>query len=231
MSTDLTTTIAPKSDQMNADDLIGGRTLTIKITSVKLLGGDQPVALHYEGDNGKPYKPGKSMRRVLVNVWGSDGNKYVGRSLTLYRDEKVQFGGIAVGGIRISHMSDIDGEITMPLTASKSIRKPFTVKPLKVSATKPVPQATAEPAKVDPQAPQSDFLIALDGRMATAPNKKEWVSWYRTNLSRIKNAERLDAFKKRNDTIFENLRKLGHEDAVDDVLALFNDIRQEFERL
>lgn len=123
-------TIVPKSDQINADDLIG-RTLTIKVSRVALCGeADQPVAIHFEGDNGKPYKPGKSMRRVLVNVWGSDGNAYVGRRMTLYRDEKVQFGGQAVGGIRISHMSDIDREITMALTATRANRRPFTVKPL-----------------------------------------------------------------------------------------------------
>lgn len=123
-------TIIPKSDQLNADDLIGGRTMTIKITAVSILAGEQPVALSYEGDNGKPYKPGKSMRRVLVTVWGSDGNKYVGRSLTLYRDEKVKFGGEIVGGIRISHMSDIAEPFTMALTATRASRKPFTVHPL-----------------------------------------------------------------------------------------------------
>ncbi len=128
--TNMLTTIVPKSDQMNADDLLGGQSKTIKITKVSLLAGEQPVSLNYEGDNGKPYKPCKSMRRVLVNVWGGDGNKYIGRSLTLYRDDKVKFGGADVGGIRISHMSDIAEPVTMALTASKAVRKPFTVKPL-----------------------------------------------------------------------------------------------------
>lgn len=127
--TDLSQTIIPKSDQMNADDLIGG-TITIKVTKVSLLAGEQPVSIGYEGDNGKPYKPCKSMRRVLVIIWGSNGNNYVGRSLTLYRDDKVTFGALAVGGIRISHMSHIDKPITLALTASKANRKPFTVKPL-----------------------------------------------------------------------------------------------------
>jgi hypothetical protein len=126
-------TCAPKSDQLNADDLIGGVSKTIKITKVSILGGEQPVALNYEGDNGKPYKPAKSMRRVIVNCWGSDANKYVGRSLTLYRDDKVTFGGVNVGGIRISHMSDISAPMTMALTASKTVRKPYTVQPLQAS--------------------------------------------------------------------------------------------------
>lgn len=123
-------TIVPKSDQQNYDDYIAGRTRTIKITGVKILAGDQPVALSFEGDDGKPYKPCKSMRRVLVNCWGSNANEYVGRSLTLYGDPKVKFGGLEVGGIRISHMSDITEPVTMALTATRAARKPYTVKPL-----------------------------------------------------------------------------------------------------
>jgi hypothetical protein len=128
--TDLRRTIAPKSDQLNADDLIGD-TKTIKVTKVSLCTeADQPIAINYEGDNGKPYKPCKSMRRVLVQVWGHDGNTFTGRRMTLYRDDKVTFGGAAVGGIRISHVSHIDHDVTMALTATRANRRPFTVKPL-----------------------------------------------------------------------------------------------------
>ncbi len=128
---DLRGTIKPKSDQLNADDLIGG-PVTIRITGVSVGEGDQPVSISFEGDGGKPFKPGKSMRRVLVNLWGPDGATYVGRSLSLYRDEQVLFGGVEVGGIRISHMSHLQRETTMALTATKAKRKPFTVRPLVV---------------------------------------------------------------------------------------------------
>jgi hypothetical protein len=128
--TDLSQTIAPKSDQLNADDLIGGPR-TIKVTRVSpMREPDQPIAIFFEGDNGKPYKPGKSMRRVLVRVWGIDGAAYAGRRMTLYRDDSVMFGGVAVGGIRISHMSDISEPVTLPLTVTRASRKPFTVRPL-----------------------------------------------------------------------------------------------------
>lgn len=128
--TDLRSTIVPKSDQLNADDLIG-RTLTIRVSGVKLSGdADQPVCVHYDGDNGKPYKPCLSMRRVMIKVWGDQGAAFVGKRMTLYRDDKVTFGKDAVGGIRISHMSDIDREVTMALTATRANRKPYTVKPL-----------------------------------------------------------------------------------------------------
>lgn len=126
-------TIAPKSDQLSADDFIGKHPKTIKITKVSIVKGEQPATFNYEGDEGKPYKPGLSMRRVIIHGWGDDATKYVGRSLTLYRDEKVRFGGMDVGGIRISHMSHIDHGFTLALTATRANKKPFTVKPLVVS--------------------------------------------------------------------------------------------------
>jgi hypothetical protein len=70
------------------------------------------------------------MSRVLVANWGPDAKAYVGRSLTLYRDPKVKWGGLEVGGIRISHMSNIDAPMTMALTTTRSNRQPFTVRPL-----------------------------------------------------------------------------------------------------
>lgn len=128
--TNMLETIIPKSDQLNADDLIG-RSITVTITGVRRsTAPDQPIDVSYEGDNGKPYRPCKSMRRVMVNVWGSDGSAYVGQSMTLYRDPGVKFGGIQVGGIRISHMTGLDKPVTMALTETKAARKPFTVQPL-----------------------------------------------------------------------------------------------------
>jgi hypothetical protein len=128
---DLSSTIKPKSDQLNADDLIAG-PLTIEITDVTSRAGDQPIAISFKNDGGKPYLPCKSMRRVLVQVWGNDGKTYVGKHLTLIRDPKVTWAGAEVGGIRISHMSHIKDKITMSLTANKSTRKPYTVSPMVV---------------------------------------------------------------------------------------------------
>ena len=135
---DMTPTIVPKSDQLNSDDLISG-PITIKITGVTIKSGEQPVSIFYEGDNGKPYKCCKSMARIMVAAWGADSKRYVGRSLTLYRDPDVKWAGMAVGGIRISHMSDIADDMTMALTVTRSNRKPFTVRPL-VADTKAAPR-------------------------------------------------------------------------------------------
>lgn len=120
-------TIAPKSDQMNADDVLAGpRTFTI--TAVRVVGGEQPVEVvlaEFPAD--RPWKPSKGMRRVLVALWGDDEQTYVGKRLTLFNDPDVTFGPDKTGGIRISHASHIAGRKTMPLTMKKGSRKPFTV--------------------------------------------------------------------------------------------------------
>ena len=132
---DLTKTIEAKSDQLNADDLLGGPK-TIKITKVSLVSGDQPVLIHYEGDNKKPFKPSKSMMRVLIKGWGSDGDKYAGRTMTLYNDPTVKWAGQEVGGIRISHMSDLDGTLRMAIALTRGKKIPYTVLPWKEIAEK-----------------------------------------------------------------------------------------------
>lgn len=127
---DLSKTIEPSGQQLNADDLIAGpRTITVTGASE---GGskDQPILIHYEGENGRPYKPCKSMRRLLVKMWGKDGDAYAGRALTLFCDPTVTFGPDAVGGIRISHMSHIERDETMMLTASRGKKKPYQVRKL-----------------------------------------------------------------------------------------------------
>jgi hypothetical protein len=88
------------------------------------------VSIHYEGDQGKPFKPCKTMRRIMVGVWGKDASQYAGRSLTLYRDPTVAFGGMQVGGIRVSHMSHMDGEKTVALMVTRGRKAPFKVLPL-----------------------------------------------------------------------------------------------------
>lgn len=127
---DMSRVIVPKSDQINADDLISGpRTITITEVDIRP-GTEQPVSIFYNGDEGKPWRPCKSMSRVLVAAWGPDAKAYIGRSVTLYRDPKVKWGGMEVGGIRVSHLSHIDREMIMALTATKGKRAPYTVKPL-----------------------------------------------------------------------------------------------------
>lgn len=127
---DIRKTVEPRSDQLNFDDLIDS-TKDITVTDVRLMKSeDQPVAVHYEGDDGRPFKPCKSMRRVLIALWGSKADEWRGRSMRLYGDPSVKFGGAAVGGIRISHMTDVDGEKSLMLTVTRARRAEYKVKPM-----------------------------------------------------------------------------------------------------
>lgn len=129
---DLSKTIIPKSDQLNADDLIAGSKI-IKIRDIK--GGNdeaQPVSIYFYGDNNKPFKPCKSMRRVLVQLWGADGLQYMGRRLTLFRDDTVKWAGVEIGGIRISHASHITESTRVLVTTAKNKRTPMTIEVLPI---------------------------------------------------------------------------------------------------
>jgi hypothetical protein len=78
----------------------------------------------------RPFKPCKSMRRVLIAAWGDKGRDWMGKSMTLYGDNGVRFGGVEVGGIRISHVSGISEPLTLKLTTTRSKRSEYTVQPL-----------------------------------------------------------------------------------------------------
>ena len=145
---DIDDTIAPKVDQLTAEDLLGGaRTYTIDHAVVT--GGEQPVNIHLVELPGRPYRPSKTMRRVLVNAWGKRSAEYAGRRLTLYRDPAVKFGGEAVGGIKISHMSGLSGPVTVALTVTRGKRSPYTVEPLPDAQTEPTADDVAGCADVD----------------------------------------------------------------------------------
>jgi len=125
--TDISKTIIPKSDQINCDDLLAGE-MTIVITGVKLVAGDQPVHILYEGCGEKVYKPCKSMRRVLISAWRSNGEAYIGRTLRLFADPSVKWAGDEVGGIRISAMSHIESDMRIMLTVSRGRKSPVIIK-------------------------------------------------------------------------------------------------------
>ena len=126
---DLTDTIAPTSDQLDAVDLLGGpRTFTVTRVVVKG-GAEQPVDIHL-AEFPRVWRPSKSMRRVLVAAWGPDSAVYVGRRVTLYCDPDVTFGKDRVGGTRISHLSHIAKALSVPLLVTRGRSAIFTVQPL-----------------------------------------------------------------------------------------------------
>ncbi len=114
---DISDTLIAKSDQLNADDLVGG-PITVRILGVRRGKTDeQPIEIDIEGH--RPFRPCKTVRRVLAAGWTSDSSKWVGQRLTLYRDPDVLWAGKKAGGIRVAAMSGIKGRMTMALATAK----------------------------------------------------------------------------------------------------------------
>lgn len=158
---DMSQVIIPRSDQINAEDFIAGPA-TFIIEGVAISPGtEQPVNIKLVGEP-RVWRPCKSMSRVLVAAWGPDANAYVGRSVTLYRDPKVKWGGLEVGGIRISHMSHIERDMVMSLTATKGKRAPHKVCVLNAPANDTTP-------KQQRQTPE-EWLENYKGAVNTAPD-------------------------------------------------------------
>jgi hypothetical protein len=180
---DMSPFIAARSDQLNADDLMDSpRTITITKVTAQPDAAEQPVSIHYEGDGGKPLKPCKTVRRILVGVWGKDASKYVGRSMTLYRDEKVAFGGLQVGGIRVSHMSHIDEKKTVALQVTRGRKAPFTVLPL------PTERPAAAASQGDPAAKWATGFIAKLAEFTTADALEAFAAQKAVKLGELANA-------------------------------------------
>jgi hypothetical protein len=132
-SLDISKTLVAKSDQLNADDLIAGDVI-VRITGVSAGDGEQPVIVSITGGH-KPWKPCKTMRRVLAHGWGTDASAWVGKGLKLYRDADVKWAGSAIGGIRIRAMTDIPGAILLQLAETKGGKKlPHRVEVLRMAS-------------------------------------------------------------------------------------------------
>lgn len=153
---DISDTIQPRSDQANADDFLAGPQ-TVTIAEVRQgASPEQPVdILLAEFGPGRPFKPSKTVRRILVSGWGAEAEAYVGRRMTLYCDPDVKFGGATVGGIRVSHMSHLDKPLNLKLTTTRGKRAPFTVQPLPDAAP-------AEPTISDKVRADTAAAIAAD---------------------------------------------------------------------
>ena len=156
---DISDSLAANSAQQNYDEFLAGPK-TVTVSEVKKGTTEQPVEVHLAEFPGKPFKPAKSVRRVLAAAWGTDASAWAGRRMTIYGDPEVRYAGKAVGGLRVSHVSHIDKPVTVALTVTRGKREPFTVHPL-VEAAQPV------------YAPSQDFLALMAD--ATTPDEKNKV--------------------------------------------------------
>ena len=192
---DLRPTILPRSDQLNSEQLLGS-PMTITVTEVRIGNTDeQPIAIHYENDDGRPYRPSKTQRKVLLFAWGQNGLDWVGRSMTIFCDPTIKFGGEAVGGIRISHLSDIQRDIAISLTATKGKKAQHTIKVLKVAPAVKAPALFDVLAKIS----SADSLTALahTGRLAALladKDKPEAKAAYKAQMVALKTPAAPPAF-------------------------------------
>lgn len=176
MTMDVTKAIEPRSDQQNADDYITGPK-TVKIKSVDIKASpEQPVSIHLYGHEGKPWKPSKTALRCLAAVWGPDANAWRDLSLTLYCDPEVTWGGMKVGGIRVSHMEGLTAPRTLMLTKTRGKKGATIIKPLEVQRG----NARAEP-EPEPQAEVGTDAVLEAARKAARGGKADFAAWWKAN--------------------------------------------------
>lgn len=116
-----------KSDQLNGCDLLGG-PIVAKIVDVKAGNADQPVIIVIDSWP-QPWKPSKTSLRVLCACWGNDPQQWVGRYAVLYNEESVKWAGVAVGGIRASHLSHIQSKKTIMVNETRGKKVAQIVEP------------------------------------------------------------------------------------------------------
>ena len=131
-------TIAPKSDQLNYDDLANGARRRVRVVGLKKGTDEQPVRVVVAdaatGQAMRDYIPCKSMRRVLIACWGDDGKAWIGRQIELYGDPSVKWAGQAIGGLRIASVSGITAPVEMFLSVTRGKRERVVVQAIKEEA-------------------------------------------------------------------------------------------------
>lgn len=184
---DLSNVIKPKSDQLNADDLVSG-DMTIRIRDVKVnqTAREQPVSIFFDGDNGKPWKPCKTMARALTQIWGTcDSQQFVGRSVTLYNDPNVTWAGVKVGGIRIRAASHIDNPMEIAVSQAKgkrSLMRIGALNPEQVQHKQADDAADKFAAQTIAAIERAPDLEKLDGFIATRQAKIAQLAEVRPDL-------------------------------------------------
>lgn len=126
---DITNALAPKSDQLDAVDLLGSPPRVFTITDVSEGNAEQPVQIKL-AEFPRVWRPSKGMLRVLAGCWGKDTKAWHGRQVELYCDLDVTFGPNKVGGIRISRLSHIEKRTSVPMILKRGQGGSWNVEPL-----------------------------------------------------------------------------------------------------
>lgn len=126
---DLSKTTKGKIDQIDAE--LAKEPFIIKISHLtENSDPQQPISIHWFNGDGIPFKPCLTMRRVLEKVWSKDGSTFKDRYIKLFNQKSVTFGKENTGGVRISHLSNIDKEITVRVKTKRGKYEDYSVKPL-----------------------------------------------------------------------------------------------------
>ncbi|QDP43678.1 hypothetical protein SEA_PHORBESPHLOWER_50 [Gordonia phage PhorbesPhlower] len=161
-------TAEPRSDQWNSDDFVGGKAKVFTIADAKPGSAEQKYDIELAEGDGRVWRPPVTVLRILIDAWGDESDDWIGRRVALYREKSVRFGKEEVGGIRISHMSDLptgDKPFTHRSSVSRGRKQDVIIKPLPPSY-KPIPESFVAKVKAgglssEDQAKAVDYLAKL----------------------------------------------------------------------
>ena len=143
MTRDIIDALAPTSDQLDAIELVNPRTFTIDTGSALGKRDGKTVAEIRLVGFDRVWRPSKGMLDLLADCWSTDAKTWVGRRVTVYNDREVMFGREKTGGVRISHLSDIDKARDVSIRANGAgKRRMWHVEPLVESTPAAAPAPT-----------------------------------------------------------------------------------------
>jgi len=168
----------PKSDRLNFEDFQNAPRIC---TVLKATEGDAeaPIWVYLEGEP-RPYKPCKTMIRVLKAAWGTKSSDWIGKRVELYGDPTVKWAGVEVGGIRISRVSGIEQPLDLMLTITRGKRTPRRIDPLPEIKPAPEPKTKPDPlpafrAWLDKSGlTEADAVERIGGRTLEEATADDW---------------------------------------------------------
>lgn len=184
---DVSASLVAKSDQLNAADLTGG-PIVVRIEAIRRgTGQADPEKQPYElvlSAPWKPWRPCKTMLRLLAALWGTNGAKWTGHTVRLHRDPDVTFGKDEVGGIRMDG-ADIPKPVTVTLPVRRGQVKRYTVASIEAlpGGQKPAPtpiqvylRATVPTLAIEPALSKEESAALVAYLRAANPAEEDTVA-------------------------------------------------------
>lgn len=181
----------PKSNQLNAVDLLGTKII-VKILKVEVdLSKEQTTKVFIESLDGKkmqPMMPRKNMQRVMIESWGDEESTYGGKYIELFNNPKVKWSNEETGGVFISRMSHIKAPYTFIYRPSRGKTERIEIGRIDPSEFN---GKAVQPA-IDPELKAAGEMAALQGveaytswKDSLAPEVKDTIRPYHPEWARI----------------------------------------------